>query len=189
MARRVMMLLAIASLGVLALAFAGCGGSDKSAATTETTAATTTETTTEATTTETTTTDTTATETTDTTATETTDTSAIPDFATSENCKQFAEIGAEDLELALGFEHGHLDDVAEGVRPVRRSRASRHQGRLPDAGGLVRPSCRSSGKPQGGANAERCRSREAAVDRFDEGDTGIAEHQHLGAAELHARSA
>ena len=39
MARRVMMLLAIASLGVLALAFAGCGGSDKSAATTETTAA------------------------------------------------------------------------------------------------------------------------------------------------------
>jgi ABC-type glycerol-3-phosphate transport system substrate-binding protein len=114
MARRVMMLLAIASLGVLALAFAGCGGSDKSAATTETTATTTTETTTESTTgaTDTTATDTTATETTDTTETETTDTSTTPDFASSENCRQFAAIGQKISSSLTGGE-SDLGDVAK----------------------------------------------------------------------------
>ncbi len=88
MARRVMMLLAIASLGVLTLAFAGCGGDNKSAS--ETTTATT-----EATTTETTTTETTPTETTSTDTTATTDTSGSTDFASAKNCQEFAQIQAK----------------------------------------------------------------------------------------------
>jgi hypothetical protein len=88
MNRKFLVLLALAAMG-MALLTAGCGGDNKSTETT--TAATTTETTpTETTTTETTTTE--ATTTTETTATtETTDTGA--NFATTENCRQFAEIG------------------------------------------------------------------------------------------------
>lgn len=111
MARRVMMLLAIASLGVLALAFAGCGGSDKSAATTETTAATTTETTTESTTEAT---DTTATETTDTTATtDTTSTSGTGSFADAQNCKEFSEFGQKISNAFTGSGDADLQKVAD----------------------------------------------------------------------------
>lgn len=114
MARRVMMLLAIASLGVLALAFAGCGSS-KSAATTETTAATTTETTTEATTeaTDTTATDTTATDTTATETTDTTSTSGTGSFADAGNCKEFAEFGQKISSAFTGTGDADLQKVAD----------------------------------------------------------------------------
>jgi hypothetical protein len=88
MARRFVPLLVIASFALLVFAFAGCGGDDESASgdTTATETTTTEETTTEETTTDT---ETTETETTD--ATET----AESDFASTENCQEFAKIGTQ----------------------------------------------------------------------------------------------
>jgi hypothetical protein len=94
MARKLVTLLVIACFGTFVFAAAGCGGDDSSASgdTTETTETITTEDT-ETTDTETTETETTETEDTDTDTTETTETSDSGDFATSENCAEFAEIG------------------------------------------------------------------------------------------------
>ena len=94
MARRFVPLLVIASFALLVFAFAGCGGDDNSASgdTTATETTTTEETTTEETTTEETTTDT---ETTETETTEATETDADSDFASTENCEEFAKIGTQ----------------------------------------------------------------------------------------------
>src|SRR5262245_18316417 len=91
MARKLVPLLVIGSFALLVFAFAGCGGDDNSASG-DTTA-------TETTTTEETTTDTETTET-ETTETETTEedtdtTEASGDFATSDNCQEFSQIGAK----------------------------------------------------------------------------------------------
>jgi hypothetical protein len=94
MARRLVPLLVIASFALLVFAFAGCGGDDDSSASDDTTLTETT--TTEETTTE----ETTETEDTDT--TETTETSASDDFATAENCEEFAQIGAQVSEAITG---------------------------------------------------------------------------------------
>jgi hypothetical protein len=94
MARRFVPLLVIASFALLVFAFAGCGGDDESASG-DTVATETTTTETEDTDTETTETETTETETTETETTEATETDAEPDFATSENCQEFAQIGAK----------------------------------------------------------------------------------------------
>jgi multidrug efflux pump subunit AcrB len=91
MARRFIPLLVIASFALLVFAFAGCGGDDDSSASDDTTLTETT--TTEETSAEETTEETTEAEDTDT--TETTETSASDDFATSENCQEFAQIGSE----------------------------------------------------------------------------------------------
>lgn len=92
MARRLVPLLVIASFALLVFAFAGCGGDDNSASgdTTTTETTTTEETTTDTETTET---ETTETETTE----EDTDTTEASDddFASAENCKEFAQIGAK----------------------------------------------------------------------------------------------
>ena len=99
MARRFVPLLVIASFALLVFAFAGCGGDDDSSASDDTTlteTATTEETTEEETTEE----ETTETEDTDT--TETTETSASDDFATSENCQEFTQIGAQLSEAITG---------------------------------------------------------------------------------------
>jgi hypothetical protein len=92
MARRLVTLLVVACFGMFVFAAAGCGGDDDSSASadTELTETTTTEETTEEETTEE---ETTETEDTDT--TDTTETSASDDFATSENCQEFAKIGSE----------------------------------------------------------------------------------------------
>ena len=106
MKRRTMTLLAAVVLGLLVFAAAGCGGDDNGSAADTTT-------TTEATTTETTeTTETTTTETTDTTeATETTETTpSSSNFATSENCRQFAQIGAK-ISSSLSGQTTDLSDV------------------------------------------------------------------------------
>jgi hypothetical protein len=98
MARKFIPLLVIASFALLVFAFAGCGGDDESSASEDTTlteTTTTEETTTEETTEE----ETTEAEDTDT--TETTETSASDD-ATSENCEEFAQIGAQVSEAVTG---------------------------------------------------------------------------------------
>lgn len=93
MARKLVPLLVIASFALLVFAFAGCGGDDNSASgdTTATETTTTEETTTETETTET---ETTETETETTEDTDTTEASG-DDFASSENCQEFAQIGAK----------------------------------------------------------------------------------------------
>ena len=96
--KKVHTLLVIASFALLVFAFAGCGGDDDSSASEDTTLTETT--TTEETTTEETTEETTEAEDTDT--TETTETSASDDFATSENCEEFAKIGAQVSEAITG---------------------------------------------------------------------------------------
>ena len=96
MARRFIPLLVIASFALLVFAFAGCGGDDDSSASEDTTLTETT--TTEETTTE----ETTEEETTETEDTDTTETSASDDFATSENCEEFAKIGAQVSEAVTG---------------------------------------------------------------------------------------
>ena len=97
MPRKFVTLLVIASFATLVFAFAGCGGDDNSASgdttTTETTETTTTE--------ETETTETTETETTDTETTDTTETSG-DDFASAENCEEFAQIGSDLSEAITG---------------------------------------------------------------------------------------
>jgi hypothetical protein len=98
MARRFIPLLVIASFALLVFAFAGCGGDDDSSASEDTTlteTTTTEETTTEETTDE----ETTEAEDTD---TETTETSASDDSSTSENCEEFAQIGAQVSEAVTG---------------------------------------------------------------------------------------
>jgi hypothetical protein len=92
MARKLVTLLVIASFATLVFAFAGCGGDDNSASG-DTTATETT--TTEETTTDTETTETTETETTETETTDTTETGEESDFATTENCQEFAKIGTQ----------------------------------------------------------------------------------------------
>jgi hypothetical protein len=96
MARRLVPLLVIASFALFVFAFAGCGGDDDSSASEETTLTETT--TTEETTEE----ETTEEETTETEDTDTTETSASDDFATSENCQEFAQIGSEISSALTG---------------------------------------------------------------------------------------
>ena len=96
MARRLVPLLVIASFALLVFAFAGCGGDDNGSASEDTTVTETT--TTEET--ETTETETTETETTETETTETTETSASGDI--SENCEEFATVGARISEAVSG---------------------------------------------------------------------------------------
>lgn len=114
MARRLVTLLVVASFAGFVLVAAGCGGDDKTSAPDTTTTATTpiTEET-----------DTTATETesTDTESTETTDTtSTTTDFASSENCQEFAQIGSK-ISGALtgsgdiGDVQGAFDQLAEAA--------------------------------------------------------------------------
>ena len=111
MARKLVTLLMIATFATLVFAFVGCGGDDDSASadTTTTTETTTTETTTTEET-ETTDTDTTDTDTTDTTET---DTTASGDFATSENCAEFAEIGSKISQAFTGTGVGDLDEASD----------------------------------------------------------------------------
>jgi hypothetical protein len=113
MARRVMLLFTIASLGLLVLAAAGCGGDNKSAS----------ETTTEATTTEATTTETTPTTTTETTTetTSTTDTSGAPTFATAENCKEFTDFGQQISQAFSGSGDSDLQTVADNLDKLAQS--------------------------------------------------------------------
>jgi hypothetical protein len=110
MARKLVTLLVIACFGTFVFAAAGCGGDDESAsgdtAITETT--TTEETETEDTDTETT--ETTETEDTDTTETET---EAAPDFATSENCQEFAQIGTKISQAFTGTGTQDFQQVAD----------------------------------------------------------------------------
>jgi hypothetical protein len=101
MARRFVPLLVIASFALLVFAFAGCGGDDESASG-DTVATETTTTETEDTDTETTETETTETETTETETTEATETDADSDFASSENCQEFAKIGAQVSQALTG---------------------------------------------------------------------------------------
>jgi hypothetical protein len=93
MARRLVPLLVIASFALLVFAFAGCGGDDSSASddTTVTETTTTEETTEEETTEE---------ETTEEETTDTTETSASGSI--TENCEEFAQIGAQVSEAITG---------------------------------------------------------------------------------------
>jgi hypothetical protein len=96
MARRLVTLLVVVCFGMFVFAAAGCGGDDDSSASDDTTL-------TETTTTEETTEDeTTDEETTDEETTDTTETSASDDFATAENCEEFAQIGAQVSEAITG---------------------------------------------------------------------------------------
>jgi hypothetical protein len=109
MARKLVTLLVIACFGTFVFAAAGCGGDDESASGDTTTTETTTTEDTE--TTETTTTETTETEDTDT--TDTTETGDLGDFATSENCAEFAEIGSRISEAFTGTGAGDLDEASD----------------------------------------------------------------------------
>jgi hypothetical protein len=84
-----MMLLVVLGLAGSVLAFTGCGGDDSSSASEDTTELATTEESTETESTETESTETESTE------TESTETSASGDFATAENCEEFAQIGSK----------------------------------------------------------------------------------------------
>jgi len=109
MARKLVPLLVIASFALLVFAFAGCGGDDNSASgdTTATETTTTEETTTEETTTDT---ETTETETTEDQGTDTTEASG-DDFATSDNCQEFAQVGTKISEALSGAGGGDLQDA------------------------------------------------------------------------------
>ena len=112
MARKLVTLLVIASFATLVVAFAGCGGDDESASGDTTTTETTTTEETEDTDTETTDTETTeTTETEDTETTDTTETSDDPDFATSENCREFRQIRAEISTALTGARGQDIDDM------------------------------------------------------------------------------
>ena len=114
MARKLVPLLVIASFALLVFAFAGCGGDDNSASgdTTATETTTTEETTTDTETTETTETETTETETTEDDGTDTTEASG-DDFATADNCQEFAQIGAKMSEALSGAGGTNLEDAKE----------------------------------------------------------------------------
>ncbi len=116
MPRKLVTLLVIASFATLVFAFAGCGGDDNSASGDTTTTETTT---TEEQTTETETTETTETETTDTETTDTTETSG-DDFASAENCEEFAQIGSRPLGGDHGIRGRRRDQ--DGLRRARRRR-------------------------------------------------------------------
>jgi hypothetical protein len=96
MARRLVTLLVVACFGMFVFAATGCGGDDDSSASDDTTLTETT--TTEETTEE----ETTEEETTEEETTDTTETSASDDFATAENCEEFAQIGAQVSEAITG---------------------------------------------------------------------------------------
>ena len=104
MARKLVTLLVVACFGTFVFAAAGCGGDDNGSASEDTalTETTTTEEATEDETTEEETTEEETTETEDTDTTDTTETSAADDFATSENCEEFAKIGAQVSEAVTG---------------------------------------------------------------------------------------
>jgi hypothetical protein len=114
MARKLVTLLVIACFGTFVFAAAGCGGDDESASGDTTITETTTTEDTETTETETTETETTETETTEDEDTDTTETSALgDDFATSENCREFAEIGSRLSEAFTGTGAGDLDEASD----------------------------------------------------------------------------
>jgi hypothetical protein len=102
MARKLVTLLVIVSFATLVFAFAGCGGDGDSSASGDTTETTETVATEDTETTETETTETTDTETTETEDTETTETSGSDDFASAENCQEFAQIGSQLSEAVSG---------------------------------------------------------------------------------------
>jgi hypothetical protein len=106
MPRKFVTLLVIASFATLVFAFAGCGGDDNSASGDTTTTETTTTEETETTDTETT--EAEDTESTDTETTDTTETSG-DDFATSENCEEFARIGTQVSEAITGS--ANVDEI------------------------------------------------------------------------------
>ena len=112
MARRLVPLLVIASFALLVFAFAGCGGDDNSASgdTTATETTTTEETTTDTETTETETTETETTETTEDEGTDTTEASG-DDFATADNCQEFAQVGTKISEALSGTGGSNLQDA------------------------------------------------------------------------------
>jgi hypothetical protein len=99
MARRLVPLLFVACFAMLVFAFAGCGGDGDSSASEDTVA---TETTTTEETTEEEATEEEATEEETTEDTETTETSSSGDFASAENCEEFATIGAKLSEAVSG---------------------------------------------------------------------------------------
>jgi hypothetical protein len=109
MARKLVTLLVIASFATLVFAFAGCGGDDESASGDTTVTETTTIEETEDTDTETT--DTETTETEDTETTDTTETSDDPDVATSETCREYAQIGAEVSTALTGARGQDIDNI------------------------------------------------------------------------------
>jgi hypothetical protein len=109
MNRKFLLLLAVVALGV-GLLTAGCGGDNKSAETTETTATSTTETTT---TTEATTTETEGTETTETTETTATTATTPANFATAQNCQEFATFGQKISSAFSGSNDQDLQKVAD----------------------------------------------------------------------------
>jgi hypothetical protein len=111
MARKLVTLLVIASFATFVFAFAGCGSDDNSSADTTTTETTTETTTTEDT--ETTDTETTETEDTETTDTTETETTASDDFATSENCAEFKEVGTKIAEAFTGTGGEDLDAASD----------------------------------------------------------------------------
>jgi hypothetical protein len=110
MARRLVTLLVVLCFGTFVLAAAGCGGDDDSSASDDTTL---TETTTTEETTEEETTEEETTETEDTDTTDTTETSALGGFATSENCREFAQIGSKISEAFTGTGVGDLDEASD----------------------------------------------------------------------------
>jgi hypothetical protein len=103
MARKLVTLLVIASFATLVFAFAGCGGDDESASGDTTVTETTTIEETEDTDTETT--------DTETTETEDTETSDDPDVATSETCREYAQIGAEVSTALTGARGQDIDNI------------------------------------------------------------------------------
>ena len=109
MARKLVTLLVIASFATLVFAFAGCGGDDESASGDTTTTETTTTEETEDTDTETT--DTETNENEDTETNDTTDTSDDSDFATSEKCREFRQIGAEISTALTGARGQDVDNI------------------------------------------------------------------------------
>jgi hypothetical protein len=110
MVRRLVTLLVVLCFGTFVLAAAGCGGDDDSSASDDTTL---TETTTTEETTEEETTEEETTETEDTDTTDTTETSALGGFATSENCREFAQIGSKISEAFTGTGVGDLDEASD----------------------------------------------------------------------------
>ena len=188
MARKLVTLLVIASFATLVFAFAGCGGDDESASGDTTTTETTTTEETEDTDTETTDTETTeTTETEDTETTDTTDTCDDSDFATSENCQEFAQIGAE-ISTALTGARGRTSTTSRR-RSTSYAAAAPEEikedfeaiadyiAEVADALEGVDFSSGQTPSPDG--------AREVAVHRRDGSDRGGDEHHQVGDGELH----
>lgn len=111
MQRRLLTLLVVACFATLPLALAACGGDDSSSADTEVTETVTTEET------ETTDTETETTETEETEETETTETSAVDDFASAENCQEFAQIGSK-ISGALTGSVANPDEIKQAFEDL-----------------------------------------------------------------------